>query len=590
MRTKSLLFAVVCCAVLLAAGAFLFTSASASLPDDHKEAPILPTTLRGTVSDEKGPLAGVTVQVKGVDNQTTTAADGSYTLKGIVWKGPVTITAYTPLYMVGYVILDPVAKDWKGVPASVDIAMRPVPETDNYQYNWFSFDGVTGSKSCELCHREYAEWQADAHSQAALNPRFLTIYRGTNVNGEVGQRTVYGIDGKARPPDPSKPYYGEGYKLDEPTRDGNCAACHTPLAAKISNEKNCGWSGCHTSLTSERATTATMDAGVSPLHLTGDAAEGINCDFCHKIGDVILDPHTQLPKADMPGILSLKLYRPAEGDQVFFGPFGDVSRRVSYSPIQSESAYCAACHYGVFGGVVGDGSVKGGVVIYNSYGEWLESPYSDPETGQTCQDCHMPVLDTKVSVYPEQGGIEREYVELHDHRMPGASDKKLLQNAVTMQTKTTRSAGKLQVEVKIVNDLTGHHVPTDAPMREMILIVEAKNAAGQTLVLSQGPVLPERAGNYARQPGKIFAKLLRDEWTGESPTAAYWRPVTIVEDTRIAAMAADTTRYTFNLPSGQPAEVSVRLVFRRANYKLMELKGWTEPDILMEEETIQVVK
>jgi len=202
----------------------------------------------------------------------------------------------------------------------------------------------------------------------------------------------------------------------------------------------------------------------------------------------------------------------------------------------------------------------------------------------------MPVLDTKVSVFAEQGGIERDYIELHNHDMPGANDLALMQNAVTMTTKTSRTTGKLQVEVTVTNDKTGHHVPTDAPMREMILVVEVKDASGKIVTLLQGPKLTERAGDYSGQPGKIFAKLLRDEWTGASPTAAYWRPVTIVEDTRLAAMASDTTRYSFNLPSGQTAKVTVRLVYRRANQQLMDLKGWTDPDLIMEEEIIQVKK
>lgn len=584
-------FHILYCSVVLLLAMFglMWGGASASWNGVQTNHQALPSTISGIVSDANGPMAGVTVQVKGIDNKTTTAANGAYTLKGITWDGAVTITAYKAMYMVGYIILDPSAKDWKGMPAQVNITMKPVPIRDNFKYGWFSFEGVTGSDSCALCHRENAEWEKDAHSQSAVNPRFLSIYRGTNLDGQVGQRTTYGA-GEALPPDLSKPYYGEGYKLDEPNRDGNCATCHTPMAAKISNTKNCGWSGCHTTLTSERATTATMDPGVSPLHLSGDAAEGINCDFCHKIGAVVLDPHTNLPKADMPGILSMKLYRPEEGQQVFFGTFGDVSRRVSYNPLLSESEYCAPCHYGVFGGIVGSGDVKDGVVIYNSYGEWLDSPYSDPETGQTCQDCHMPVIDSKVSVFAEKGGIERDYVELHSHYMPGASDLDLMQNAVTMTTKTSRITGKLQVEVTVTNDKTGHHVPTDAPMREMILVVEVKDASGKIVTLLQGPKLTERAGNYSGQPGKIFAKLLRDEWTGESPTAAYWRPVTIVEDTRLAAMASDTTHYSFNLPASQTAKVSVRLVYRRANQQLMDLKGWTDPDIIMEEEIIQVKK
>lgn len=555
------------------------------------DAQVLPTTLTGVVSDIDGkPVAGVAVQVKGTTNKTTTAKNGAFTLKGISWeKPPVVITAYKDFYMVGWVSLDPKDKEWKGVPATLQITMKPLPAKDNYQYPWFSFEGVSGSDSCGLCHRENAEWEKDAHSQAAVNPRFLTIYEGTNIKGDAGQRTVYGA-GKALAPDLSKPYYGPGYKLDEPQRDGNCASCHTPAAAKISNEKNCGWAGCHTNLTSERATRATMDPGVNPLHLTGDAAEGINCDFCHKIGGVVLDPKTNLPKADMPGILSLKMYRPAEGQQVFFGSFGDVSRRVSYSSVIARSEYCAACHYGVFGGIVGSGSVSGGTVIYNSYGEWLDSSYSNEKTGKTCQDCHMRALDTKVSVFPEKGGIERDYVQLHEHYMPGAADKEFLQNAVTMKSAAKRTASQLQVDVSITNDQTGHHIPTDAPIRQMILVVTALDEAGKPLALSQGPVLPDYAGNYAGQPGKSFAKILKDEWTGEAPTAAYWRPVTIVEDTRLAAMATDTTRYTFDLTAGKVAQVKVQLYFRRAFQKLAEQKGWNDPDILMEESTIQVEK
>ena len=90
-----------------------------------------------------------------------------------------------------------------------------------------------------------------------------------------------------------------------------------------------------------------------PVSLTGDAADGISCDFCHKIGDVILDPQTNLPCPDMPGILSMRLYRPEEDQQVFFGTVMDVNRRVSYFPLETQSEYCAPCHYGVFGGVVG---------------------------------------------------------------------------------------------------------------------------------------------------------------------------------------------------------------------------------------------
>ena len=45
-------------------------------------------------------------------------------------------------------------------------------------------------------------------------------------------------------------------------------------------------------------------------------------------------------------------------------------------PLIEESQFCAPCHFGVFWDAL----------IYNSFGEWLESSYSDPsfENAKTC--------------------------------------------------------------------------------------------------------------------------------------------------------------------------------------------------------------
>jgi hypothetical protein len=234
--------------------------------------------------------------------------------------------------------------------------------------------------------------------------------------------------------------------------------------------------------------------------------------------------------------------------------------------------------------------VTGGVTVYNSYGEWLNSSYSDPQTGKTCQDCHMPVVDEKYFVFPEAGGLTRDYAQLHSHTMPGAYDEKLLQNSVMLKAQATRSGSSLQVDVRITNDRVGHDIPTDMPSRQMILVVEARDAGGKALNLAKGPLNPAYAGNYGGQPGKTFMKVLQDGWTNEAPTAAYWRPVTILADTRLPALATDATQFTFDLPAGQTAEVKVKLVFRRNYQKLMQEKGWTDADILMNETTIQVAK
>ena len=123
----------------------------------------------------------------------------------------------------------------------------------------------------------------------------------------------------------------------------------------------------------------------------------------------------------------------------------------------------------------------------------------------------------------------------------------------------------------------------------MILQVQATDAEGNLLPLRDGEMLPDWTGDYAGQPGRYYAKILEDEWTGESPTGAYWRDIRLVEDTRLAAFATDVSQYTFAAPADGTITVEACLVFRRAFQQLMEWKGWDDPDILMEEETVVIV-
>jgi hypothetical protein len=197
----------------------------------------------------------------------------------------------------------------------------------------------------------------------------------------------------------------------------------------------------------------------------------------------------------------------------------------------------------------------------------------------------MPVTEYDYFAYPEKGGL-RPRSPIHNHLMPGARDERLLQNSVTMATTAQVQGDQVLVEVSVTNDKTGHHVPTGVPLRHMLLEVRVVGAEGEQLPLLEGTVLPEWTGDYAGQAGRYYAKILQDEWTGEAPTGAYWRDIRLVEDTRLAAYATDTSRYTFAAPAKGSFTVEVRLVFRRAFQKLMVQKGWDDPDILMEAETV----
>jgi hypothetical protein len=177
--------------------------------------------------------------------------------------------------------------------------------------------------------------------------------------------------------------------------------------------------------------------------------------------------------------------------------------------------------------------------------------------------------------------------------MPGALDETLLRNAVTLTATARLEGSKLVVQVDITNDKTGHHVPTDSPLRHMILLVQAGDGQGRALPLQGGPTVPKWGGvgepdegYYAGLPGKAFAKVLQEVWTEVAPTGAYWNPTRVLSDNRLAAFATDTSRYTFAAPDEGAVTVKVRLIFRRAFKELMDQKGWDVPDIVMAEETL----
>ena len=380
-------------------------------------------TLLGVVQDDDGPVVGAIVRIQGTDTETITGEDGSFEFPDLTLTVPISVTAWQEGYYVRAATANP---DF----SPVSIAMARYHTEDNLDYKFAS------AEKCAECHAANAEWQADAHSQSAINPRFLSIYTGKDIHGNQPE-VSYDASGRLQPPEPGSTYFGPGYKLDFPDRNGNCAACHTPVVSPLETTNTCGWSGCHTNNTALYS--AEVPYGISPTGAIGVGLEGITCDFCHKVGIVELDPETKLPWSARPGISSYRIYRPDEDHDLFMGTFDDVPGFDTYLPLLEQSEYCAPCHYGVFGGVTGSHTVGKGTTVYNSYGEWLESPWADPETGMTCQQCHMPPVDYEYYVFPDKGGLQRDPNRIHNHQMPGVNDLDLMQNAVTMETNTESS-------------------------------------------------------------------------------------------------------------------------------------------------------
>ena len=497
-------------------------------------------SVSGVVVDEAGvPIAGVTVRIQATETSAITGLDGSFTLTGLERGVDVTVSGWKEEHYC-------VKEEHVAPPAEgIELVLRLYQTDDNPDFEWtLPISDDPGVLTCASCKLDVTTiWLTNAHAGAGTNPRFFSMYNGTDTTGDMA--------------------VAPGYAQDFPGTAGVCATCHAPGAAI------------------DAAFATDMNA------LDGADVFGVHCDICHKTADVYLDPATGLPYDNVPGVLSMDVRRPWPGTdryELFFGTFDDdnVPAEDTKLALIAESQFCAPCHQFSFWGTP----------IYQSFREWQESSYA--VDGVTCQICHMPapsIIDgrTMTNVAPGLGGVERDPMTIHAHTQPGAADVDLLQNTVEMTLDLAAEGdGSVNAAIAITNTKAGHHVPTDYPGRQMILVVSAIDDAGNELALIEGPVLPDWCGDEAGRPGVAYAKVLCDVVTGESPVVNYWKQTLIESDNRIAALETDCSTYCFR---GETDVVTVRAVvlFRRLFQDLANEKAWDMPDILMEEAEVSIV-
>jgi hypothetical protein len=487
----------------------------------------LPITISGQVvtGEDAVPIPQALVTLRASEFQTQTQDDGSFEFSIPEQAGEFEITAWAPGYYIAYEAIS-------AEQTELTLTLRPYHANDHPDYDWLDPTPGSSESACGNCHPMILpQWETNAHGGAIDNERFFSFYNGTNTSGE--------------------PIDAPGYLTDFPGTTGVCATCHAPGA---------GLDG---------AFTTDMNA------VRGDLTAGIHCDFCHKVGDIYLDPSTYQVYSNVPGALSMQSLRPPEGDQIFIGPYPDIHDPDTFHPIFSESAFCAPCHSFTFWGTE----------IYNSYGEWLESDYA--EQGTTCQVCHMPPSGETIFVLPEQGGLEHPPEAIPSHFQLGVKDVEFMRSAIELDVAHEVTDGKLKLEISLTNATAGHHVPTDHPGRHIILHISALDSDGTPVPMRIGNEIPEWIGDLAGEPGEVYAKVLKNARTGYFPVVDYWNPTLIQSDTRIPANETRTSAYEFDIGENQ-VTVQIQVLFRRMFQPTAQVYGWDISEILMAEETIEV--
>lgn len=191
------------------------------------------TQITGTVVDGSGvavPDALVTLQA--TDHQTTTAADGSFSLPGAVGSDTFVVAAKKGWFN-GFIYI-------VNTPSfGIQIDLEPVPVWDDPAYD------LQDPATCSACHIEqYQQWMGSPMQQAGTNLWLYDIYDGSGTAGGMGG-FVYERDSSHLPFAPHS----------------DCAPCHQPVP----------W-----------VKTKDPDRPLDDLGgLSLGATHGVSCEVCH---------------------------------------------------------------------------------------------------------------------------------------------------------------------------------------------------------------------------------------------------------------------------------------------------------------------
>ena len=174
----------------------------------------------------------------------------------------------------------------------------------------------------------------------------------------------------------------------------------------------------------------------------------------------------------------------------------------------------------------------------------------------------------------------------------------LVEGSASVRVDAIQENGNIKVNVRVMNTGAGHKLPTDSPLRHLILVVEAMDENERVLTQVNGPIIPAWGGSgsqpdedYAGRPGEIYANILKDRDTNEVPAVAYWNPTVPAwngSDTRLVPHQEVLSTYLFVAPSHGDVTINARLYYRYAFIDLLRQKGLPLKDILVNWAQIQI--
>jgi hypothetical protein len=296
--------------------------------------------------------------------------------------------------------------------------------------------------------------------------------------------------------------------------EDECSKCHMPMARYQSHYEG-----------KEGEVFSRLTFG-SDDRMDKLAQDGVSCSLCHQIQKDKLGTRDSLV-----GGFVIDTTR-ARGEREEYGPFkienGELrimrTSTSGYRPTEGEqirqSELCATCHTLITKALGPNGEKIGELPEQMPYQEWYQSDYKDK---QSCQNCHMPVVDEMVRVTSSMGkyreGMSRHVFvggnffiqrvlnkyrsELGAIATPEEFEAAATRTVDHLKSKTAQvsidrvdvSGGRLQADISVQN-MSGHKFPTAYPSRRAWLHVTVKDRTGR-VVFESGALKPDGsiAGN-----------------------------------------------------------------------------------------------
>jgi hypothetical protein len=324
-----------------------------------------------------------------------------------------------------------------------------------------------------------------------------------------------------------------------------CTRCHAPAGSEEANRQ----------LAFDE-----LVAGDTPAAILGRG--GVTCTLCHQIGANNLGDDGSFSGGFTTGY-----------SRMIYGRYPDPRTNpmqliVNYTPTRGaqieDSALCGSCHTVIVPGP------SGPVVEQATYLEWRSSRYAT--TGETCQSCHVPVVDdvgaaisTPVASFPESlaprtpvgkhvfvGGnsyMLRLLADAVEWSGAGVSadellasarrDEEHLATAAQLSLAEARREGDTLVLAVRVENLTGHKLPTGYPSRRVWLRVTVR--AGDQIVFQSGAV--DARGALVDGSGAVLPRQVHHDEITSSDQVQVWEAVLVDANDMPTHRALDARRY-----------------------------------------------